>query len=74
MFFTKSTDIARQLKFEILSFAEAEAASFYRLPKLEHKDPLRSAHRPAGHTLQFDAHLERFKTERLPNRGAKILW
>ena len=42
MFFTKSTDIARQLKFEILSFAEAEAASFYRLPKLEHKDPLRS--------------------------------
>jgi len=32
-------EIARQLNFDILSLTESEAASFYKLPKLEHKDP-----------------------------------
>jgi PIN domain nuclease of toxin-antitoxin system len=32
-------DIARQMQFEILNLSPLEAATFYKLPKMRHKDP-----------------------------------
>lgn len=32
-------DIAKQMQFEILNLSSLEAATFYKLPKMRHKDP-----------------------------------
>jgi PIN domain nuclease of toxin-antitoxin system len=32
-------DIAKQIQFEILNLSPLEAATFYKLPKMRHKDP-----------------------------------
>ncbi len=32
-------DIAKQMQFEILNLSSLEAATFYKLPKMGHKDP-----------------------------------
>jgi PIN domain nuclease of toxin-antitoxin system len=32
-------EVARQMEFEILNLAPKEAATFYKLPKIGHKDP-----------------------------------
>jgi PIN domain nuclease of toxin-antitoxin system len=32
-------DIAKQMQFEVLNLSALEAATFYKLPKMSHKDP-----------------------------------
>jgi PIN domain nuclease of toxin-antitoxin system len=67
-------DIARQMQFEVLNLAPQEAATFYELPKMSHKDPfdrliIWQAIQQKMTLLSKDKHFKAYK-----DLGLKVIW
>ncbi len=67
-------DIAGQLQFEILNLSSLEAATFYKLPKMKHKDPfdrliIWQAIQQKMPLLSKDKHFKAYE-----ELGLKVIW
>jgi PIN domain nuclease of toxin-antitoxin system len=66
--------IVRESGFDILQIDENDAATFYRLPRMEHKDPFDRLiiWQAISHKLQLISHDSAFANYR--KLGLKVLW